>query len=98
MVKIGKKNPIRGIEVNFKEGKCFVADYETGTVYYYNFETPSKADSPLELINSFKGPEHPRVIKYWPQRDELYIGCAEGRMAVFEMKSLDKGSICKDFD
>lgn len=86
---------IRGIDVNFKEGKAFVADYDEGTIYYYNFMTPCAADSPLELINSFKGPTNPRVLKYWSQRNELYVGCEGGRIAIYELDNLDGGSICK---
>lgn len=83
------------MDIDFDGGKAFCADYDTGTIYYYNFMTPCAADSPLELINSFQGPKNPRVIKYWKERDEVYIGCAEGRMAVYELENMNSGSICK---
>jgi len=97
VVKIGKKHTIRGLDVDFKAGKCFLADYEDGTIFYYNFMTPTSATTPLEMINSWKGPPKPRVLQYWDERNELYVGCAGGRMSIFEMESVNQGPICKGF-
>lgn len=96
VVKIGKKNTIRGLDVDFENGKCFLADYDDGTIFYYNFMTPTSATTPLEMINSWKGPPKPRVLKYWPERNELYVGCADGRMSIFQMETVNQGPICKN--
>ena len=94
IVKIGKKHAIRAVTADFKSGKIFVSDFDDGTVYYYNSMVPLSADTPLEMITSFKGPLGPRCLSYWPDRKELYIGCAEGKMVVYQLDKLNQGSTC----
>lgn len=70
-------------------------DYDLGDVYFYKGKTPFEAEPPLELVSVTKGPLKGRVIKYWKERNELYIGCAKGVISVFDITNFNQGPICK---
>jgi hypothetical protein len=73
----------------------FLTDYDLGDVYFYKTSLPMTADAPLELVGMVKGPIKGRVIKYWKDRNELYIGCAKGKMSVIDISKFSQGPICK---
>ena len=92
---IGKKHSIRGLDVDFKDGNLFVGDAEGKKVFHYTFKTPFKIKNTFELKGTYTTPGEPRVCKFWPERDELYVGCAKGRITVFELQNSAGGPICK---
>ena len=96
LVKLQKNSRIRALEISPSDGKVFLTDYENGNVYYYQGTVPFDAKSPLELVKIFKAPMKGRVIKYWKERNELYIGCAGGKMSVIDIDTYTTGPICKD--
>lgn len=72
----------------------FVGDYDDGSLYQYNISTPISPDSPIELVNTFAGAKQPRVLKYWRERDELYVGHTNGKLVIFELENFTSGPIC----
>jgi hypothetical protein len=66
-----------------------------GDVYFYKGSIPFSPDSPLELVSVVKGPLMGRVVKYWKERNELYIGCTDGKLSVIDIGNFTAGSICK---
>lgn len=79
-----------------QEGRIFITDHDNGSVYFYKASVPLSADYPLELVSVVNGPKKSRVIKYWKDRNELYIGSANGRLSVIEISKFDDGVICKN--
>lgn len=72
----------------------FVADYDDGSLYQYTIKTPISPDSPVELVNTFTGAKNPRCVRYWRERDELYVGHDGGKLVVFELNNFTSGPIC----
>lgn len=96
VVKLNKKNHIRDFDLNFDEGRMFVGDFDSGTLYQYNVTTPISPDGPVELVNTFNGAKYPRVLKYWRERDELYVGHSAGKLTIYELVNFTSGAICKE--
>jgi hypothetical protein len=95
VVKLKRECVIRAMDVDSVDGRIFLADFEYGDIYLYKAQVPFSAQSPIELIAVTKGPPKARVIKYWKERNELYIGCADGKMSIIEIANFTKGPICK---
>lgn len=94
-IKLKKSSKIRALDISPSDGRVFLTDYDLGDVYFYKTTVPMAADAPLELVSIVKGPVKGRVIKYWKDRNELYIGCAKGKMSVIDIENFNQGPICK---
>jgi hypothetical protein len=94
-IKLKRESRIRGLDISPSDGRVFMADYDMGDIYYYKSSIPMNAETPLELVATTPGPIRCRVIKYWKKRNELYLGCAKGRMTVYELQNFVKGATCK---
>ena len=58
---------------------------------------PSRADSDISAIMSFKTIAKPRCLIFWDERKELFIGHSGGILAVYQLESqelLNKGPLC----
>jgi hypothetical protein len=95
VVKLKKQSRIRALDISPSDGRVFLTDYDLGDVYFYKSSVPMSAETPLELVGIVKGPIKSRVIKYWKERNELYIGCAKGKMSVIDITNFNQGPICK---
>lgn len=81
--KIGKKHEIRGMDIDFENGRMFIADYDRGNFYQYSISTPISCDSTLEEVCCHIGSSGGRVVKYWPEREEVFIGFKKGKICVY---------------
>jgi hypothetical protein len=48
----------------------------------------------VQKIGTYKGCEKPRNVKYWKDRQEVYIGHAGGRMFIYNSQKISEGPIC----
>lgn len=96
IVQIKTQNAIRALDISHKDGRVFLSDFVSGEVYFYKFSLPFDPNTPLKLVSIVQGPKQARVIKYWRQRNELYIGCQHGRMNIIDICKFNKGPICKN--
>ena len=95
VIKLKKSSTIRALDICPSDGRIFIADFDLGDEYFYRGNVPFSTDYPLELVSIVKAQPKCRVIKYWEQRNELYLGCAEGRMSVIDINQFNQGPICK---
>jgi len=84
-----KDNRIRALDISPSDGRVFLLDYDLGDVYFYKGTIPFTCDEPLKLVSVVKGPIKGRVIKYWKERNELYIGCKGGKMSVIDVNNFN---------
>ena len=97
ILKLKRESTIRAFDFDPIDGRIFVIDYDLGDVYFYRTQVPLNPKNPVELVAVVKGPQKARVVKYWRERNELYIGCAEGKMSIIEIAHFNNGPICKFF-
>lgn len=83
------------MDISPSDGRVFLTDYDLGDVYFYKGTVPFTTEEPFKLVSVVKGPPKGRVIKYWKERNELYIGCAKGKMSVIDITNFNQGPICK---
>lgn len=95
MIKIGKKHSIRGMDIDFVNGRIFLADYEKGDFFHYSIEKPIQSDSKIEQVCCHVGSTGARVVKYWEERDEVFVGFTGGKICVYQIDSITSGPICK---
>jgi hypothetical protein len=95
IVKIGKKHEIRGFDIDFETGRLFIADYDRGNFYQYSVSTPVDCDSTIEEVCSHMGSSGARVIKYWEDREEIFVGFKKGKICVYQIDGITSGPICK---
>ena len=95
VVKIGKKHEIRGMDIDFEGGRIFLADFERGHFYQYSISTPIDDDSTVEEVCSHMGSSGARVVKFWEDRDEIFVGFNKGKICVYQIDSITSGPICK---
>lgn len=97
VVKIGKKNTIRAFDIDFENGRIFIADFDKGDFFHYSISTPIQGDSKIEQVCSHQGSPGARVVKYWEERDEVFVGFTGGKICVYQIDSISSGPICKLF-
>ena len=95
MIKLGKKHAIRGFDVDWENGRMFVADHDNGCIHQYSIQQPISPDSLIEEVSTFTGTAGPRVVKWWEDREEIYVGHKNGKMSVYELDNFTSGPICK---
>lgn len=83
VVKIGKKHEIRSFDIDFEGGRIFLADYERGNFYQYSITTPIAGDSAIEEVCNHMGSSGARVVKFWPDREEIFVGFRKGKICVY---------------
>ena len=86
---------IKAIDIDFDNGRMFLAAYESGTIYEYRVTTPISPEGPVELVHTYNGGKFPLCIAYWRDRDEIYVGHRNGSFAIYELENLTAGPICK---
>lgn len=97
MLKLSTDSKIRAIDICPSEGKIFVANYDLGKITVYKWSVPFSTETTAEIEDEFQGPKSARTMKYWKERNELYIGCAQGKMSVVDLNNTSQGPICKHF-
>jgi hypothetical protein len=95
IIKVGKKNEIKAMDIDFKNGNIFLSDYDRGYFYHYSVSFPVDCDSNIELVSSHNGSPGGKVIKYWPEREEIFQGFTGGKICVYQLDSISSGPICK---
>lgn len=98
IIKIGKKNEIRGMDIDFDAGRLFLADYDKGNFYQYSISTPVASDSTLEEVCVHIGSSGARVVKFWADREEVFVGFKKGKLCVYQIDNITSGPICKLFN
>jgi hypothetical protein len=83
VIKVGKKYEIKAIDIDFNNGQIYMSDYERGYFYHYSLTTPVDCDSNIDLISSHLGSPGAKAIKYWPEREEIFIGFKGGKICVY---------------
>lgn len=95
VLKTSSKGAIRGLHVDFNNGKLVCSCADDGFIHYFSFSKPYTADSHFEKVKSFKGFEKPRNVLWWEDRKELYVGHTGGIIAVYKLLEDIKGPVCK---
>jgi len=95
IIKISKKMEIRAMDIDFDSGRIFLANYEKGDFHQYSISTPVGCDSTIEEVCTHIGSAGARVVKYWPEREEIFVGYTKGKICVYQLDSITSGPICK---
>lgn len=94
------------MDVDFERGRLYVSTFD-GNLYRYKFSTPldevskkkvlglTEKESNIDRAESYKGCEKPRAIKFWEERNEVYVGYGGGRIFVYKADKISDGPICK---
>lgn len=91
------------MDVDFERGRLYVSTFD-GNLYRYKFSTPldevraakfNQKESNIDRAESYKGCEKPRTIKFWEERNEVYVGYGGGRIFVYKADKISDGPICK---
>jgi hypothetical protein len=98
IIKVGKKYEIRAMDIDFKNGNIYLSDYERGYFYHYSVSLPVDCDSNIDLVSSHLGSPGAKVIKYWKEREEIFVGFKGGKICVYQLDSITSGPICKFTD
>jgi hypothetical protein len=83
------------MDIDFDNGRMFVADFDKGYVQHYSISTPIGCDSRIDEVSSHQGGTGARVVKYWADRDEIFVGYTGGKICVYQIENLSSGPICK---
>lgn len=84
-VKVECKGPIRSIDADFKSGYLFASSQDDGIISIYKSNDLSDANEKLELHASIKGFTNSRCIRYWKERNELFVGYTKGYLTVYKL-------------
>ena len=94
MIKLPTKNTIQGFDIGFEEGRFFLTNYEKGEIHEYFISTPITPQSMISVRRAWKGAPYPNYVKYWAERDELYVGYRAGALLTFDLDANPPIPVC----
>lgn len=77
------KGPLRGVYGYFERGLLFVSSYSDGIIKIYHNPDMGDYRNTFECKLAIKGPMHPRTLFFWPERQELWVGCSKGLVNIY---------------
>lgn len=81
------------MEADFENGLFWISSFD-GFVHQYKFNGKIGFDSIISRQWTTKTADKIRTLKFWPNRNELYIGHAKGRLTVLDLDNYEH-PICK---
>jgi len=92
-IKTSSNDSIRGLDADFENKKLFCCCYEDSYVYIYNITDPSDPEGRIEKLHTIKGVPQPRILKWWPDREEIFLGHEGGNVSVINYRLNKDGPI-----
>lgn len=84
-IKVEVAGPLRGLDVDWKSNLIFLCSYNDGVISIYrstDLADTNLKPEPHALIKCFT---KCRCLKYWKERNEIYVGYSNGYMTVFKL-------------
>ncbi len=96
VVKTSSEGAIRGLEGDFPNKRVYCSCLDDGYIHIFKLFDPIDPEGRIEKTASIKGAPGPRVIRYWPERQELFVGHKDGLVSVINPELNPTGPIyCK---
>ena len=92
-VKTSSEGAIRGLEADFSSKRLYCTCHDDGYLHTFRLVDPSDPEGRIEKINSVKGVPKPRIIRWWGERNEMYVGHQDGLISVFNFQMNANGPI-----
>jgi WD40 repeat protein len=83
VVKTSSEGTIRGLEADFENKRLYCTCYDDGYIHTFKLFDPKDPEGRIEKASSVKGAPGPRVIRWWAERGELFVGHQGGLISVF---------------
>lgn len=93
VVRTSSDGSIRGLEVDLQTKRMYCSCFEDHYVHIFRLVSPSDPEGRIEKIQSIKTSMNPRTLKWWPEKEELYIGHQSGLISVINFKLNPNGPI-----
>lgn len=74
VVKTSSEGSIRGLEGDFANSRIFCSCLEDSYIHVFRLDDPTDAEGRIDKIASIKTSPKPRVVRWWNDRQELFIG------------------------
>jgi WD40 repeat protein len=93
IVKTSSEGAIRGLEQDFMNKRIYCTCHDDGYLHAFRLVDPTDPEGRIEKISSTKGAPKPRVLRYWADRNEMYVGHQDGLISVFNFQINTTGPI-----
>ena len=93
VVKTSSEGSIRGLEADFPNKRIFCSCHEDAYIHIFKLNDPSDPEGRIDKTVSIKTAPKPRVIRWWDDRQELYIGHQDGLISVINFTLNPNGPI-----
>lgn len=93
VVRTTSEGAIRGLEFDVANKRLYCTCHDDGYVHAFRVVDPSDPEGRIEKITSVKGAPHPRVVRWWEDRQELIVGHQEGLISFYNFEVNQNGPI-----
>jgi hypothetical protein len=83
-IQIDSSPNLRAMKIDTVQAVMFIGSFEDGIVHKYSIEKPICAESVIEKEWWVQSNREVRVIEYWSERREIFVGHAKGVLTVFD--------------
>lgn len=83
-----EKGAIRGLTVDTFKNYLFTGGFDDGEIGVFDLQKPGR-EKFVKQTASFKGKTHVRYIEWSSSRGEVYVGCKDGSITVWNAKKLN---------
>jgi WD40 repeat protein len=91
VIRTSSEGSIRGIVADFQNRKLYCTCFEDGYIHIFKLVDPTDPEGRVDKVLSVKGAPNPRVIKLWPERNEVVVGHQDGLISFYNFELNQSG-------